>query len=145
MDSKISLTSGIGLGKGCTKAFFTPLTLQDLKANLWIDEQGFEEFSWFSAALSQAQSNDSKAEKVLPVQVSWGGKAPGLGDQRSQALKVTLKLSKTDADLNYCWIRKVKKYTVCVWLTKDCDICGLKRSVEEIALILLEMPLRKNA
>lgn len=115
MDAKLSLTLGIGLGKSCTKAFFTPPTQQDLRANLQTDEQGYEEFSWFSAALSQAQLNGSKAEKTLSVQVSWGGKAPGLGDWRNQAQEVTSKLSKTDADLNCCWIRKVKKIqSVCV-------------------------------
>jgi len=45
MEAKISLTLGIGLGKHCTMAFVTPLTWQDLKANLQTDEQGYEEFS----------------------------------------------------------------------------------------------------
>lgn len=70
MDTKISLTLGIGLGKSCTMAFVTPLTRQDLKANLWREERGCEAFGCFSATLSEAQLNGSEVEKTFLVRAS---------------------------------------------------------------------------
>lgn len=146
MDAKISLTLGIGLGQICTMAFVTPLTQQDPKANLQTDERGYEEFRWFSATLSEASLNGSKAEKTLLVQVSWRGKAPALRHWRSQALAAILRLSKTVADLNYYRKGKVKQMQcVCLWWwTKGCEIRGLKRAAEGIVLMFLEVALRKN-